>query len=437
MLDSCRRPPAVRDGVVDEAVIEQISKEVEQARGLHFTHKVEIDVVTQAVASDRIKNATIKELGGETRVEPALEAGADLGLFKRSCKCSNRQFLEITAHSAATITVAFTESEDRIDVVEDGSERLGQQIPILVTATGLLDRPIDFLTGRLRLSDGLLTNALARALIYQNFPYQSKSDQLPDNYDAYHAYNAVVQGDTLLIAGTVSRGLANIGDLCNERSNGVGWWEGLLGRAQVNLLGTSQFKLLLPSFAVLLSDIQTDETFVCRAYKSGGLASVDDLYKKIPYSMQQIYEPNRYFGSVAAPIRITVSGYQEVLPDWVKVYDDSFGPSGLRSVLENESPRSLNVVELADHWAGDHLVGLKKDKDFSVLWIIAFQDIQAAKTFSSDYRLAQTFSALNVPTRVARNAAAVMVVVGAAANQFDQLAAEVWKKTAIGPDPHE
>src|SRR5208282_6136296 len=63
--------------------------------------------------------------------------------------------------------------------------------------------------------------------------------------------------------------------------------------------------------------------FVGEAFHRGGWKAVDELYRNPPQSSQQIMHPAYYFDHPVLPATITINGYQQVLPEWEKVYENS------------------------------------------------------------------------------------------------------------------
>jgi hypothetical protein len=109
---------------------------------------------------------------------------------------------------------------------------------------------------------------------------------------------------------------------------------------------------------------------------------VDDLYRIPPRSTQQIMHPALYFDHRAAPAVITVGGYQAVLKDWQKFEENTIGELQLQMILKNTLGTAAPEAQLADRWAGDRMVTLRKGDSLSVLWIVVLDDDASAARFA-------------------------------------------------------
>ena len=422
LLGGCAPPSPFHDGMIDDAAVKRISKHIEEVRTLHFKQEVQFDVITPTVAADRFMDHLAKQYGSRPTLELALEAETALGLVAGQASAVEPiQFEEMGARQLANTwaSIIFT-SADRIEVVDGGGERIDQSVPTLARAILLARRPKDFLEGRFRTYDLSLTYTLAVALVYQNFPIETKTTGLRTNLDAHSALLDVVEGDALLVTDAVTRRPSNPADVCSRKDQESGLWERML---------RSELEPVPPAFKQMLTGVSENKRFVCRAFKSGGWQSVNDLYEKPPYSIRQISDPSRYFGTSPIPFRITISGYEDVLPGWTKGFENTYGPGGLAAILK--SIPSGNVSGLADEWVGVQVVGLTRDRDFSALWVVAFSSPRAAATFCSVYKTGHVLPGQKVPIRLSQKDNAVLVVTGPASDNFERLSSSLWKKTRI------
>src|SRR6185437_9509452 len=118
--------------------------------------------------------------------------------------------------------------------------------------------------------------------------------------------------------------------------------------------------------------------FVAEAWRRGGWAAVDVLYRNPPWSSQQIIEPALYFDDPAPRLKITVAGYQHVLAGWKKVDQDTFGELLLRIMLERNLPAHSPALLLPQAWAGDRMVTLQREGALTLLWLIVIHDQASA-----------------------------------------------------------
>src|SRR5262249_5457001 len=125
--------------------------------------------------------------------------------------------------------------------------------------------------------------------------------------------------------------------------------------------------------------------FVAEAWRRGGWAAVDHLYRDPPQSSQQIIQPELYFDHPTPPLRIELSGYQELLPGWKKVDDDTYGELLLKLILQRTLPLNAPALTTLQQWAGDRIITLQKGQALTLLWLIAFHDHEAADEFAHAY----------------------------------------------------
>ena len=176
--------------------------------------------------------------------------------------------------------------------------------------------------------------------------------------------------------------------------------------------------------------------FVGEAFHRGGWKAVNELYRNPPQSSQQIMHPAFYFDHPVLPANITISGYQQVIPGWQKDYENCMGALMLQVILKRNLGPDAPEVQLADRWAGDRMVVLRKGNKLTILWVVFFRDDRSAQRFAAAYgtaldRILGSGTAHHLATRPST----VMVVIGDGANQYAALGAQVWKAVEIKLPP--
>lgn len=132
------------------------------------------------------------------------------------------------------------------------------------------------------------------------------------------------------------------------------------------------------------------------------------------------------------------------MPGWRKSDEDTLGELGLRIILENSFGSSSPEIAMADKWAGDRIVMLRKGSVVSVVWLIAFRDNDSASRFSDAYRRALgRIRGRPTAHSVEAKGNALLVAIGESAVHFSRLAPAVWKAStiripapAISPESH-
>jgi len=172
--------------------------------------------------------------------------------------------------------------------------------------------------------------------------------------------------------------------------------------------------------------------FVAEAYRRGGWAGVDALYRNPPQSSHQIIHPALYFDSAAPQPRIELAGYDRIMRGWTKADDDTFGELLLRVILERNLGKQSKEAALASRWAADRMIVMQQSHAVSVIWMLAFSDEQTAGRFAVVYQaLLDRILGDSTPHRIDTRANAVLVVIGQGANYFGALAPAIWSASAI------
>ena len=271
----------------------------------------------------------------------------------------------------------------------------------------------------------VLAHELTHALQDQHFDIEQMMHRVRDNDDQTLALKCVAEGDATLA--------------------GFGYVAGRLKSADVGLL-VSQLDALPASLAVRRHEIPLAVTvpmlfqysggsrFVAEAWRRGGWAAVDQLYRNPPRSSQQIMQPELYFDHFTPPVDIELMGYENLLTGWKKVDDDTYGELLLKLILQRNLPPHAAAFATLPRWAGDRIITLKKSNALTLLWLIAFHDETAARAFADAYvQILDHLGGESNPHGVARRAAVVFVVIGPGARDFARLQPAVWQASRIAP----
>jgi hypothetical protein len=273
--------------------------------------------------------------------------------------------------------------------------------------------------------DLLQAHELTHALQDQHFGLERLMDQVKDDDDEEIALHSVMEGDATLA------GLAYVaGGLTDESAKSI---VAHLSTLSDNLAPETDGTPLALS-APLTFQYSAGTRFVAEAWTRGGWRAVDALYHDPPRSSQQIIDPSLYFDHRTPPLPVSVGGYHAMLPDWKKAEDDTFGELLLKIILERNLPLNAPAVKLAQSWAGDQMVILKKDTRLTLIWMIAFHDPVAATAFADTYDSILTHRK-GAPEEhaIEVRGTAVLVVIGPGALKFGALAPQVWQASTLAP----
>ncbi|MGH8679310.1 MAG: hypothetical protein ACREUQ_13300, partial [Burkholderiales bacterium] len=139
-----------------------------------------------------------------------------------------------------------------------------------------------------------------------------------------------------------------------------------------------------------------------------------------------------YFERPRLPVKITIDGYQEILPGWSKADEDTYGELLIRIILKRHYGDGAPELLAASRWAGDRIVILRRGNAVGVIWLLAFIDGDAAARFSSVY--ASLFDRLHggrTPHDIEYRDNLVLIVAGEPALGFEHLAPSVFKQSKV------
>ena len=387
---------------MDEKQAALVETGVARIRELEFTRKVPVvintpDQAQQAMSAEIARDHSDEDLriGGES--------GAMTGLYPPGIDLKH-QTLELLGNEV----VGFYNPDTEQMVIVQGQN-----------GRGTLDVR--------RLGPGMGTMVLAHELTHalqdQHFGIEKMLKQVKDNDDQTLALKCVAEGDATLA--------------------GFGYVTGHLEPAQINLL-VGQLETLSPDSAnqghklplaitlPMLFQYSGGSRFVSEALRRGGWAAVNQLYRSPPRSTQQIMQPDLYFDHPAPPANIELTGYETLLTGWKKVDDDTYGELLLKLILQRSLPPHAPAFDTLPRWAGDRIITLQKGDELTLLWLIGFRDVAAAREFADSYsRILDRLGGKSNPHAIDVRAAAVFIAIGPGAKDFAELRQAVWKASRI------
>jgi hypothetical protein len=274
-----------------------------------------------------------------------------------------------------------------------------------------------------RRDEMIFAHELTHALQDQHFHIEAMLNRVKDNDDESLALKSVAEGDATLAGisyvsggldnGTLALFISRLADMPQQSSAG---------------LRDVPVGLTVP----LLFQYSDGTSFVGEAWRRGGWAGVDALYRNPPISTQQIMQPALYFDSPSPPAHIDITGYENVLKDWKKVDDDRYGELLLKVILERNLPPHAASVALLSSWAGDRVITLEKANALTLVWVVAFNEAASATQFATTYQsILDHLAGRSNPHCIDVREAAVLIAIGPGAESFPQLAAAVWKASTI------
>jgi hypothetical protein len=386
---------------LDQAAANDVKLGIQQVRHLDFVQ----DVPFVIKSSDEAQKILVSKLGRDNSDEELRiggEAGAMTGLFKEGIDLKNEQ-LKLMRDQVA----GFYDPHDKVMVEVRGKSVLGTSF-----------------TGRPEFADELLhAHELTHALQDQHFVLDDLLKRVKNNDDEELAMHSLIEGDaTLAGLGYVQGGLTE-----QEEEKIVAHFAAMPESFEPESSGTPM-ALSVP----LMFQYTQGTRFVAEAWRRGGWAAVDALYRDPPVSTQQIMHPSLYFDHRQNPLLILIDGYEGQLAGWKKVDDDTFGELLIKLMLRRNLPQDSPALLLSDKWTGDHVIALERDHRLMLLWVIGFENSEAARSFASTYD--EVLDHLNRPNEqhlVATHADDVLVILGPRDIPFGRLAPAIWRASTI------
>jgi hypothetical protein len=403
--------PLVHNREVDYKRAASIEARVARIRELNFTSQVPMVVDTPEQAQ-KIIIAQIARDHSDEDLRIGGESGAMTGLYPPDIDLK-RQTLELMRSEV----IGFYNPDSKQMVLIEPPDK-GAFLDI-----GSSSSP------RQSMDEIVLAHELTHALQEQHFEIEKMLRRVKDNDDQTLALKSVAEGDATI--------------------SGFGYVVVSLDRANVSSLVT-QLDAMPVSSAVQRHDIpmaisvpmlfqySDGSRFVAEAWRRGGWAAVDRLYRDPPRSSQQIMQPELYFDHPTPPAHIQLSGYENLLKGWKKVDDDTYGELLLKLILQRNLSPHAPVFSTLPRWAGDRIITLKKGSQLTLLWLIVFHDDAAAKQFADAYSLIlDHLRGESNPHGVDTRGPVVLVVIGRGVLDFPHLCSAVWKASRISPTPSE
>jgi hypothetical protein len=398
----------VRNGAVNESEADKVEAGLPKLRELNFTSKVPLVVKTRDEAQQMLRGEMARDhsdedlrIGGET--------GAMTGLFPPGIALKYQTLKLLRGQIAG-----FYEPHQKEMVLVEGGIDLG-----------FWNHAAQLVTQRDIVGEMILAHELTHALQDQHFHIESMLDRVKDNDDRTLALKAVAEGDATLA--------------------GFGYVTGGLSQSRIDLI-VSHLADLPQTFAAQSGDVpeglsvplmfqySSGTRFVGEAYRRGGWAAVNALYKNPPQSTQQIMQLPLYYDRPTPPAQINLKGYGNILKGWSEADHDTYGEMLLELIMKRNLPNNASALTMLSQWAGDNMVVLKKGAALTIVWIVAFRDDDTARKFADAYTsILDNLRGEANPHRVEAKSAAVLVVIGAGAEQFATLAPAIWKATTIQP----
>jgi hypothetical protein len=407
----------VHSGSLNLSEVRQVESGIQALRRLTFTRPVPVVIDTQDQA-EQVMAAEVKRDHTDEQLRISGQVGVLVGLYPGGIDLKGTT-LKLLRNQVA----GFYDFDSKKMILVRSLADVG------------LWGPGAFSAGHDPVGEMLLAHELTHALQGQHFGIGAMLDGIKDNDDRELALKSVAEGDATLAGFAYAKGgmsdalvdslLSRLADMRKEFA--------------AETKGTPR-GLSIPLIFQYVQGVR----FVGEAYRRGGWAAVDALYRKPPESTRQIIDPSLYFDHPKPAARVTLAGYGKILKGWIKFDGDTYGELLLRVILERAFGEHAPETALAKRWAGDRMIVMRKGNAITVLWLLAMSDDDSAKAFASAYeRVLARSAGPDRPWRVDRRSNAVLAAIGPGASHFAQLGPAIWKASSVGgaappaaPSPH-
>jgi hypothetical protein len=396
----------IHDGAVNQTKAREIETGLERFRGLDFSVPVPLVLKTRDQAFEMMR-AEIGRDHTDDQMRIGSLTGEMTGVYPAGIALKAEALKLLRSQVAG-----FYDPRAKQMVLVEGAIDIG----FWNSAAG-------FVTRRDLAGEMLLAHELTHAMQDQHFHIEQMIDKVKDNDDRDLALKAVAEGDATLagygyVAGNLSD--ASLGAIIDRMND--------LPRTMAARSGDVPLGLTAPMIFQYAAGVR----FIAEAYRRGGWATVNAIYADPPQATLQIMYPELYLDRRAQLVEIELTGYQSVLKDWSKADDDTYGALLLKVIIQRNLGMTTPEIALVEHWSGDRMIVLQKDRALTVLWIVSFRDSATARRFGVVYAsILDRISPPAISYRVEVKAPNVLIAIGYGARQFERLAPAIWHASTI------
>jgi hypothetical protein len=396
----------VHDGAVNRTKAQEIEAGIEHFRDLKFHTSVPLVLKTRDQALAIMKEEIARD-HTEEQMRIGSITGAMTGVYPPGMDLKGETLKLLHSQVAG-----FYDPHRKQMVLVEGTVDIG----FWNSAAG-------FVTRRDLVGEMVLAHELTHALQDQHFQIEQKLNKVKDNDDRDLALKAVAEGDATLAGYGYVIGNLNKTSIAAilDRMNGL-----------PATIAAQSGDMPLGLTAPMVFQYADGVRFVTAAYERGGWTAVDAIYADPPQATLQILNPELYFDRLAQLVRIDLDGYQSVLAGWTKADDDTYGALLLKVIFQRNLGMSAPEIALTQHWSGDRMIVVGKQRALTVLWIISFRDSLSAQRFGEVYAsILDRISPPRMPHHVQVRASNVLIAIGDGARRFDPLARAIWRASTI------
>lgn len=397
---ACGPGPLVRRDRLNPEVYALVERGIERARGLRFTAPVPAHVLDDAAVA-RLLDEELTRSYQPGDLERLQAVYTRLGLLP-----ADRPLRQAVLALYQNQLAALYDPRTKVLAIRlEGLERAS-------TGSGM----VGFVTGRDLVGEMLVAHELTHALQDQHFGLPIEVPRITDaDGDRLLAHKALIEGDATLAAFAYLLTAPLDAPTATVLSDQLGSLPADLASQLPDVPDVLR--------TALAFQYQAGAAFVAMAFTRGGWPAVDDVYRDLPASSEQILHPARYFDHRDPPIAIALAGTEDLeVGGWTRSVEDTLGEVDIR-VLARRGFDPLRADAIADGWGGDRLRALARGDDVLVVWLTAWDTVADAVDFAA------AMVTLVPEAAVERRDERVLVLVGPAPAAT---AANVWRRSTVG-----
>lgn len=231
----------------------------------------------------------------------------------------------------------------------------------------------------------IAVHELTHALQDQHFGLAKIIDPKIENSDQQLARSALVEGDATAVMIDFSRGGRVIE---NEDSVDGVMMQNLIGSSLTAAMSSAPPSLQL----MLLFPYTSGLRFAHALLKKDSYPAIDDAFRRLPRSTEEILHPEKYEKSepdfeVIPEVEVRVEG---LAPEAKPVFRDTLGEFAISAMLSRMLKDKSGIAEASAGWGGDRLVvyELAGEKQRHVVWRIRWDTPKDLGEFEKAYRRA-------------------------------------------------
>lgn len=347
------------------AGVNALGQEAARLRGLSYK-PIQSKVVSQKEASDYVLKLLEKELKGkEIDVREALVRHLGLMPMSSSSRDIYRKLY------ASQVRGLYDPSKQLYLVVQGGGTN-SPQVQQMAAMAGL------------DIARMYTIHELGHAIQDQHFDLEKISKEIQLSMDRSFAAQSLIEGDASLLM--LHSALADLGmspsDLAGmgggmSGMNGMGGDSGMLGMSDPNLAAAPAFfrEAVTQPYTIGMS-------FVSALHSKGGWKSVDQAFRKLPTTSEQIYHPEKYLAN-ERPRTVNMSGIPAQVGGYKLLGYDRAGEFTAR-ILEMETTGLAGQASAG--WGGDRFWVYQKGKSTFVVWRTVWDTPRDAQEFETIVR---------------------------------------------------